>query len=121
MDTSAETSNREHEQNVLFVLSSLRRKPKVRYVTWIVPPFRGMTIPPFGIFIHARHQGDDQILAHDLVHWRQYERMGFFMYYFRYFMQLLLIGYDTMPMEMEARMFDDERTKWNYRSKYHKK
>ena len=63
---------------------------------------------------------DDQILKHDLIHWKQYQRMGLFMYYFRYFIQLLLIRYDTMPMEMEARQHDDKDTQWNYRDKYHK-
>ena len=100
--------------------SGLKREPKIRYVQWVLPPFRAMTIPPFGIFIKKEFEGDKQILEHDLIHWKQYERMGLFMYYFRYFMQLLLIGYDTMPMEMEARQGDDDETKWNYRERYHK-
>lgn len=95
-------------------------KPKIIYVKKLIPPFRAMTIPPFGIFIKEEFKGDEQILQHDLIHWKQYKRMGLFMYYFRYFMQLIIIGYDTMPMEMEARQFDDEKTKWNYRNKYHK-
>ncbi len=33
---------------------------------------------------------------------------------------MILIGYDTMPIEMEARRLDDEETKWNYRERYHK-
>ena len=103
------------------VMATLTRPPKIYYLRWVVPPFRAMTIPPIGIIIRADLKGDDQILAHDLIHWRQYERMGFFLYYFRYFVQMLLIGYDTMPMEMEARQFDSEETKWNYRSTYHKK
>ena len=96
------------------------RAPKVRYLKWVVPPFRGMTLPPFGIFIRKEFEGDEQILVHDLIHWNQYQRMGLFMYYFRYLAQMILIGYDTMPMEMEARQYDDEYTKWNYREKYHR-
>jgi len=107
-------------KNVNYVLNYIKKKPKIYYVNKTIGPFRAMTIPPFGIFIKKEHKGDDQILAHDLIHWKQYERMGFLMYYFRYFVQLILIGYDTMPMEMEARQFDDEKTKWNYRNKYHK-
>lgn len=99
----------------------MAKNPTIRYVKWLLPPFRAMTIPPFGIFIKEVHKGDAQILAHDLIHWKQYERMGFFMYYFRYFAQLLLIGYDTMPMEMEARQHDSEEVKWNYREHYHNK
>jgi hypothetical protein len=79
-----------------------------------------MTLPPFGIFIRKEFEGDEQILVHDLIHWNQYQRMGLFMYYFRYLAQMILIGYDTMPMEMEARQYDDEYTKWNYREKYHR-
>lgn len=98
-----------------------KQEPKIKYVKRLLGPFRAMTIPPFGIFIKQEFEGDEQILAHDKIHWAQYQRMGLFLYYFRYFMQLLLIGYDTMPMEMEARQHDDEHTKWNYRKKYHKK
>jgi hypothetical protein len=97
-----------------------KKQPKIYYVSWVIPPFRAMTVPPFGIFVKKKFKGDKQILNHDLIHWKQYKRMGLFMYYFRYFMQLLLIGYDTMPMEMEARQNDDDTTKWNYREKYHK-
>lgn len=98
----------------------MKKEAKIYYVNFVLPPFRAMTIPPFGIFIKKEFKGDDQILKHDLIHWKQYQRMGLFMYYFRYFIQLLLIGYDTMPMEMEARQHDDKDTQWNYRDKYHK-
>jgi hypothetical protein len=101
----------------------LKRYPRIWYVSLLVPPFRAMTVPPFGIFIRKQFRGDEQILRHDLVHWQQYERMGLVLYYFRYFTQLLFIGYDTMPMEIEARKRsgDDEDTIWNYRDHYHKK
>lgn len=97
------------------------KKPKIYYVKWVIPPFRAMTIPPFGIFIKAEFKDDKQIINHDLIHWKQYRRMGLFMFYFRYFIQLIIIGYDTMPMEMEARKNEDEDTQWNYRKKYHSK
>lgn len=99
---------------------NFKKKPKIYYVKWVIPPFRAMTIPPFGIFVKKEFKGDKQILNHDFVHWKQYERMGLFLYYFRYFVQLLIIGYDIMPMEMEARQGDDDETKWNYRERYHK-
>lgn len=99
----------------------MAKRPRLFYVRWVIPPFRAMTIPPFGIFILKKYKGNLQILKHDIIHWRQYKRMGLLMYYFRYFAQLILIGYDTMPMEMEARQHDSEIDKWNYRNKYHKK
>ncbi len=99
----------------------MKKKPKLFYVKYLFPPFRAMTIPPFGIFIKKEFKGNRQILKHDLIHWKQYLRMGLIMYYIRYFIQLFIIGYDTMPMEMEARQYDDQKTKWNYREKYHNK
>jgi len=95
------------------------KPPKIYYVNWVLPPFRAMTVPPFGIFVRKQFRGNEQILKHDLIHWKQYKRMGLFMYFFRYFVQLIIIVYDTMPMEMEARQHDDEETKWNYRDRYH--
>jgi hypothetical protein len=99
----------------------IKKSPKIFYVKWVLPPFRAMTIPPFGIFIKKEFEGDNQILQHDLIHWKQYKRMGLIMYYLRYFVQLIFIGYDTMPMEMEARQNDDKETHYNYRLKFHKK
>lgn len=104
---------------VSFILPMKNKKPKIYYTNWIFPPFRGMTIPPFGIFILKKHKGNEKILEHDLIHWKQYKRMGLFLFYFRYFTQLIIIGYDTMPMEMEARQNEDYYTKWNYKDVYH--
>jgi len=107
-------------RQILKIRLNLKKQPKIYYVTYLIPPFRAMTIAPFGIFIKKEFKGNNQILLHDLIHWKQYERMGVIMYYFRYFIQMLLIGYDIMPMEMEARQFDNKKTKWNYRKRYHK-
>lgn len=95
-------------------------RPRLIYVSWLLPPFRAMTIPPFGIFIKKQYKGNLQILKHDLTHWHQFQRMGFFLFYFRYFFQLLTVGYDYMPMEIEARMSDSKGIINNYRRKYHK-
>lgn len=95
------------------------KEPRIIYTNWIIPPFRAMTIPPFGIFVKKKYKGNSQIIEHDKIHWKQYQRMGLIMFYFRYFIQLIIIGYDTMPMEMEARQNEDEKTKWNYRERYH--
>ena len=92
--------------------------PKVYYTKYVLYPFRGMTIPPFGIFIKPEYRDDNSVLEHDMIHWQQYKRMGLIMYYLRYFLQLVIIGYDTMPMEMEARQ--KEGTLYNYRDKFWK-
>jgi hypothetical protein len=95
------------------------KDPKIYYVKYLLPPFRAMTIPPFGIFIKLKYKGNKQILQHDLIHWKQYKRMGLIMYYLRYFIQLIIIGYDTMPMELEARQFEKYEDVYKYREKYH--
>jgi hypothetical protein len=95
------------------------KNPKIYYVKYLLPPFRAMTIPPFGIFIKSKYKGNTQILKHDLIHWKQYKRMGLIMYYLRYFIQLIIIGYDTMPMELEARQNEKYEDIYKYREKYH--
>lgn len=95
------------------------KNPKIYYVKYLLPPFRAMTIPPFGIFIKSKYKGNEQILKHDLIHWKQYKRMGLIMYYLRYFIQLIIIGYDTMPMELEARQNEKYEDIYKYREKYH--
>lgn len=95
------------------------KQPKIYYVLWILPPYRAITIPPFGIFIKKKHKGNQKLLNHDLVHWQQYQRMGLFMFYFKYLKQFLTYGYDKMPMEIEARYEEDEYTKKHYQEVYH--
>ncbi len=96
------------------------RQVKIHYVRWVVPPYRAMTIPPLGIFIKKKYRGDKKILNHDMVHWQQYQKMGLFKFYFRYFKQFLIYGYDNMPMELEARYEEDEYIKKHYSETYHK-
>lgn len=103
------------------LIEQLGKQPKIYYVNSLPSPYRGACIPPIGIYIKKEHQEDKSILIHELIHWRQYKRMGLFMYYLRYFVQLFFIGYATMPMEMEARQFESEKDRWNYIYKYHKK
>lgn len=103
------------------------KKLKIHPVDYVPFGFRAMCIPPFGILIHKKYlqfsNGEEmaEILKHEEIHWDQYKRMGFVMFYLRYFLQLFLIGYDTMPMELEARKHLTEEQKWNYRAIYHKK
>jgi len=96
------------------------KRPNIFYVKYLFSPYRAMTIPPIGIFIKKEYKGNKSILKHDLIHWHQYKKYGFILFYFRYFMQLLLIGYDLMPMEIEARQSDILKNKYNYSQIYHK-
>ena len=38
------------------------KQPKIYYVKYILPPFRAMIIPPFGIFVKSELKGNNQIL-----------------------------------------------------------
>jgi hypothetical protein len=97
----------------------MTKTPKIYYVNWVLPPYRAMTIPPIGIFIKKKYKGNENILNHDLVHWKQYQRIGLLKFYFQYFKEFLTKGYDQMPMEMEARYEEDEYTKNHYSETYH--
>jgi hypothetical protein len=80
-----------------------------------IPIFRAIMIPHIGIFIKDKYKYDKCLLEHEIIHYRQYKRMGSFMFLLRYIFQLILIGYDTMPLELEARQTDESL--WNYRQR----
>jgi len=57
----------------------------------------------YGIFIQKRSSDDRRLLAHELGHVRQYERMGGFRAFMeRYLFECMIIGYPNTPMEQEA-------------------
>jgi len=95
------------------------KQSKIYYVRWVLPPYRAMTIPPFGIFIKKQYKNNQKTLNHEMVHWRQYQKLGLLMFYFQYFKQFVKYGYDKMPMEIEARYEEDEYTKRHYSEIYH--
>jgi len=92
----------------------------IYYVDKLPGKFRGMTLPPFGIFILKKHKGDSKILLHDYIHWCQYHKMGFLDFYLSYIIQYIFIGYDKMKMEQEARKLESDYIKRHYRKIYHK-
>lgn len=62
----------------------------------------GMTLR-YGIFIQKESGGDRRLLAHELGHVKQYERMGGFRAFMeRYLFECMIIGYPNTPMEQEA-------------------
>lgn len=89
---------------------------KVRYIkSNHLPIFRAIMIPHVGIFIKEQYRDDKILLEHEKIHWQQYKRMGSLAFLVRYLFQLILIGYDTMPLELEARQTD--ASLWNYRKR----
>ena len=95
-------------------------KIKIYYVNSLPGKYRGMCIPPLGIFILKKHRGNNKILQHDLVHWTQYKKQGFIDFYLRYLLEFIFIGYDKMPMEMEARKNETLYNRNNYVKTYFK-
>ena len=91
---------------------------KIYYVDNLPGKFRGMCIPPIGIFILKKHRGNKKILEHDIIHWKQYKKLGFFDFYLKYLIQYIFIGYDKMPMEMEARKNEPLHIRNNYVNTY---
>lgn len=93
-------------------------KIPIYYVESLPGKFRGMCIPPLGIFILKKYKGNEKILHHDLIHWRQFRKMGFLDFYVSYIAQFIFYGYDKMPMEIEARQREKNYLKNNYRLYY---
>src|SRR5690554_5438176 len=68
--------------------------PKVYYKKKLPGGHNGMTLPPFGIFIVENEKNNKNLLEHELVHWRQFQREGLFPFVFNYTKENLKKGYD---------------------------
>ena len=77
-------------------------KPAPILLAWLLTKLgkQAITLPPWGIYVLPGHEG---LLAHEQVHWQQYERMGFWRYYVTYLWYQIRYGYENNPMEVEAR------------------
>ena len=63
---------------------------------------KGLTLQ-YGIFIRADCWDDRELVAHELVHTMQYEKLGGFSEFLqRYITECLTVGYTASPMEQEA-------------------
>lgn len=92
------------------------KTPRIYYVkSNRLPIFRGVSLPWIGIIIKEQYKGDVGLIKHETIHFEQIRRMGVLMYIVRYIFQLIFIGYDSMPMELEARQH--ESTPYNYRKR----
>ena len=69
---------------------------------WISPHIVGMTLG-HGIVLHDDCCGDQQLLAHELTHVHQYERLGGIAPFLRHYLrECVWLGYPLGPLEMEA-------------------
>ncbi len=70
------------------------------------PLTAGLTLR-YGIFIRADCWGDRRLVAHELVHTMQYERMGGFAPFLeQYLQECLALGYPNGELEQEARRIE---------------
>jgi len=93
---------------------------KIHYIkSNYLPIFRGIALPWVGVIIKETYKDDINLIKHELVHLRQIRRMGLLLYLIRYFVQLVFIGYEGMPLEVEARQHDTSL--WNYRKRHWRK
>ena len=71
-------------------------------IQFLTPTTCGLALR-YGIFIRRDCWGDRRLVAHELVHTAQYERLGGIEPFLRqYLYQCLTIGYPVAPMEQEA-------------------
>ncbi len=98
---------------IVFCLSSVYsafvsdRAPHVYYVRSLPGTMMAQTIPPFGIFIEEAYKdegdGPGTILAHERIHWLQYQEMGFWSFYMEYISGWLKDGRLYNELEEDAR------------------
>lgn len=63
---------------------------------------RGLTLD-YGIFIRADHWRDRALIAHELVHTAQFQRLGGILPFLQtYISQCATVGYANAPLELEA-------------------
>lgn len=68
----------------------------------ITPNTIGLTLR-YGIFIRSEYWNQRKLIAHELVHVSQYERLGgIFEFLQKYLKECIEIGYPQAPMEQEA-------------------
>lgn len=65
--------------------------------------YRGITLPPLGIYILAERINEAPLVRHEQAHWQQAQRMGALGFYTAYLWGLVRHGYRNHPMEIEAR------------------
>jgi hypothetical protein len=65
--------------------------------------YKGITLPPFGIFITEDRIDNERLRKHELAHWKQAQELGVLKFYSKYLWYNLRYGYRENPMEVEAR------------------
>ena len=99
---------REPERVRLLALDSvptptdLTLKTAVVAIQFLTPATRGLALR-YGIFVRSDCWGERRLIAHELVHTAQYERLGGIRPFLRqYLTECLTVGYPAGPMDQEA-------------------
>jgi len=71
-------------------------------INFITAAPRGLALN-YGIFVRADHWRDRALVAHELVHTVQYQRLGGILPFLQtYIVQCATVGYPNAPLELEA-------------------
>jgi len=89
-------------------------QPKFKYSHWLfkVPgmgSWYGITLWPYILFAQPSDKVSKRLREHELAHWEQVERDGFFTFYVKYLWYQFKYGYINNPYEVEAREKARER------------
>ncbi|MBV9468176.1 MAG: hypothetical protein JO316_03140 [Abitibacteriaceae bacterium] len=69
----------------------------------LMSPYTGGMALRYGIFVREDYWRERDIIAHELTHAAQYERLGGFLPFLRqYLTECLTVGYLQSPLELEA-------------------
>ena len=80
----------------------LTLKAAAAAIQFLTPDTRGLALR-YGIFVRSDCWGERGLIAHELVHTAQYERLGGIRPFLRkYLVECLTIGYPAAPLEQEA-------------------
>jgi len=94
---------------IFVIADTINRQRTPKPIVMNLPkPMRGACIPPFGIFITPKNAMDPTVIAHELCHWQQYQRLGLIGFAAKYIGQSLSTGYGKMGMEKECRQQSGE-------------
>lgn len=81
------------------------KEPRVRaarhVVRWFLKAtgYGGICLPPRGIYVLRERMTDGALLAHEITHWRQAQRMGVVKFYATYLWYTIRFGYRRNPLE----------------------
>lgn len=86
---------------------TIKNSARITYIRWLPGNLLAVTIPPIGIFIKNEYinEGDARgsIIAHEKIHWIQYQEFGLWKFYINYYAGFIKYGRFKAPMEVDAR------------------